>query len=202
MKWMPLCWITLTTAAMAAPESTSSLRRQVEEQERQIRQLETENARLRYMLTEMDHYVGDPLKGTRVSGGAGGAGKDTSKPGDFHTVAKGETLSAIAARKHVDLAALLELNQLRPSATIRPGQKLRLPERSLAKKDTEMPRPPIAETRSHTVRDGENLYRISLRYGIELDELLSANPSIDPRKLRIGQIVRIPEAPATLAGRD
>ncbi|MCH7228807.1 LysM peptidoglycan-binding domain-containing protein [Haloferula sp. A504] len=210
MKWIPLLCVALATGATAATDSLAELRRQVTEQERQIRQLEVENARLRYMLTEADTHSGDPLYGTKVSGRPGGGTDSKPEVGEFYIVSEGDTLSEIAAAKGVSLEALAAVNRLSDPSTIRPGQRLQLPERTAREPRTAVvetkPEPePEAPRRElnphrHTVRAGENLYRISLRYGIDLEELLAANPSVDPRRLRIGQQVRIPSSEPMLAG--
>lgn len=208
MKWIPLFCVALATGASAATDSLSELRRQVAEQERQIRQLEVENARLRYMLTEADTHSGDPLYGTKVSGRPGGGTESKPEVGEFYTVSEGDTLSEIATAKGVDLEALAAMNRIADPSTIRPGQRLQLPERTAPETRTAVaetkpkPEPPRRDPNParHTVRTGENLYRISLRYGVDLEELLAANPSIDPRQLRIGQQVRIPSAEPMLAG--
>lgn len=44
----------------------------------------------------------------------------------------------------------------------------------------------------HQVQAGDTLLGIALRYGVELDHLLAANPEIDPRFLSVGQAIRIP----------
>lgn len=200
MKWIALSWIALSALSSAAPDSLNQLRRQVEEQERQIRQLEVENDRLRYMLTEALPGIPDPLYGTKVSGSPAVGEEETPEAGRFHVVEVGDTLSEIAARKGVELDSLVALNQLANPSAIHPGQRLRLPEAGVVEPTREMPAPSPVASRSHRVAAGENLYRISLRYGIDLDTLLAANPAIDPRKLRIGQKVVIPEAGPMLAG--
>ncbi len=45
---------------------------------------------------------------------------------------------------------------------------------------------------AHIVRANETLLGIALRYGVDLEDLLAANPGINPRFLRIGQAVLIP----------
>jgi LysM repeat protein len=45
---------------------------------------------------------------------------------------------------------------------------------------------------THEVQQGETLSGIALRYGVELDDLLAANPGVDPRALSIGQKLIIP----------
>jgi murein DD-endopeptidase MepM/ murein hydrolase activator NlpD len=44
----------------------------------------------------------------------------------------------------------------------------------------------------HVVRPGENLYRISLHYGVPVDRLIRANDIDDVRALEVGQALRVP----------
>lgn len=44
----------------------------------------------------------------------------------------------------------------------------------------------------HTVAEGENLYRIALRYGVTVSALMQANDIRDPRELRAGRSLLIP----------
>ena len=58
----------------------------------------------------------------------------------------------------------------------------------------------------HVVRPGENLYRISLHYGVPVDRLIRSNRIRDVHALEVGQALRIPGArrdppQATLAPR-
>jgi murein DD-endopeptidase MepM/ murein hydrolase activator NlpD len=46
----------------------------------------------------------------------------------------------------------------------------------------------------HTVKPGENLYRISAYYGVPISEILEANGIPDPRALEPGARLRIPSA--------
>jgi LysM repeat protein len=46
--------------------------------------------------------------------------------------------------------------------------------------------------RSHTVRAGETMTIISRKYGVRTDSLQSANPRVDPRRLKVGQVLSIP----------
>ncbi len=47
-------------------------------------------------------------------------------------------------------------------------------------------------TRTHTVKSGETPILIARQYGIKLESLLSANPRLDPRRMRVGQSLSIP----------
>ena len=49
-----------------------------------------------------------------------------------------------------------------------------------------------ANTRTHTVKAGETPSLIARKYGLKLDVLMAANPNLDARRMRVGQVVRIP----------
>jgi LysM repeat protein len=46
--------------------------------------------------------------------------------------------------------------------------------------------------RTHVVRAKEDLWGIALRYGLTLEDLLTANPTVDPRFLSVGANLKIP----------
>lgn len=46
--------------------------------------------------------------------------------------------------------------------------------------------------RTHTVRSGETVASISRRYNVRLDAILAANRGLDPKRLKVGQIIQIP----------
>ncbi len=48
--------------------------------------------------------------------------------------------------------------------------------------------------RTHAVVKGEDMFGIALKYGISLDDLKTANPTINPQFLSIGSILTIPES--------
>jgi hypothetical protein len=57
-------------------------------------------------------------------------------------------------------------------------------------------------SRHHTVEKGETLFRISKRYGVSVEVLMRANSIDDPRTLRVGQRLAIPEASAPYEARE
>ncbi len=59
----------------------------------------------------------------------------------------------------------------------------------IVRRDRRRPGPPA---RTHTVAAGETAVRIARRYGISLDALLAANPGLEPRRMRVGQVLNIP----------
>ena len=46
--------------------------------------------------------------------------------------------------------------------------------------------------RTHTVKSGESPAGIAKRYGVKADAVLRANPGLDARKLKVGQVINIP----------
>lgn len=54
---------------------------------------------------------------------------------------------------------------------------------------------------THTVQAGDNLFRIALRYGVDMNQLASANSISDPRRIFVGQVLIIPglSSPASTA---
>lgn len=48
----------------------------------------------------------------------------------------------------------------------------------------------------HPVARGETLTHIARYYGVSVDDLLAANPTIEPRRMQIGQRVVVPKAPS------
>jgi LysM repeat protein len=48
--------------------------------------------------------------------------------------------------------------------------------------------------RTHSVKPGETPSLIARKYRVKLDALMSANPSLDPHRLRVGQTLKIPSS--------
>ena len=57
---------------------------------------------------------------------------------------------------------------------------------------TVIPTVPGNTAQRHVVAAGENLFRISLRYGVTLDALMRANGITNPNLIYVGQVLRIP----------
>ena len=51
---------------------------------------------------------------------------------------------------------------------------------------------PIGALATHAVKSGETPFSIAKHYGVKLSALLAANPELDPKRLKIGQSIRIP----------
>ena len=94
----------------------------------------------------------------------------------FHVVKRGETLAEISDRYGIDEGSLRTANKLRGSR-VYPNMKLRLvshvePKKVETKKATATHSKKI---QYHTVKKGETLSSISDKYGVDIDDLKSAN---------------------------
>jgi LysM repeat protein len=52
--------------------------------------------------------------------------------------------------------------------------------------------PPVGKTRTHVVAAGETPAAIARKTGVSLTALLTANPGLNPKKMRVGQTVNLP----------
>lgn len=114
-----------------------------------------------------------------------------------HVVSAGETLSHIAARHGVSIAALKTANGLRSSA-LAIGQTLQvpLPGAALPAADASHADTAGSATREHVVRSGDNLWELARANGTSVATLASVN-GLSPRAtLRPGQRLRLPGSAA------
>ncbi|ACV61146.1 Peptidoglycan-binding LysM [Desulfofarcimen acetoxidans DSM 771] len=45
---------------------------------------------------------------------------------------------------------------------------------------------------SYTIKSGDTFYKLAMQYDIPLQDLLDANPNVNPNNLRVGQVINIP----------
>jgi membrane-bound lytic murein transglycosylase D len=138
----------------------------------------------------------------------------TAKPPTFRTYVakKGDTLPRIAKRHGVSVASLAAANSLFPKSRIARGQEIMIPEKvAVARKPAPAkaskkkapptrvaqasapPRAKAAEPshQSYRVRSGDTLYRIAIRHGVTVAEILAVN-SLGGVAIRPGDTLRIP----------
>ncbi len=118
-----------------------------------------------------------------------------------HVVSPGENLYRISLRYGVSVQKLMQANRLTNSRSVYVGQRLSIPMASPAG-NSAVPAvpPPIAledpsvqeGATTHVVTAGENLYRISLRYGMNVQALAWANGLNNPQLVYVGQKLVIP----------
>jgi len=123
-----------------------------------------------------------------------------------HVVAAGEDMFSIAAHYGASVPGIMLANQLR-DLNLSVGQKLVIP--PAAPVDTSVPAAPAPSApqgptvqegaRTHLVARGENLYRISLRYGVSIQAMMSANGLRSPDIVYTGQRLVIPTKSGTVS---
>jgi membrane-bound lytic murein transglycosylase D len=115
------------------------------------------------------------------------------RSGRTHVVARGETLSHIAATTGVSVAALKAANRLQ-SNRLDVGQELVVPApaTALALTAEETPATPASGTASHVVRNGDNLWDLARHYGTTVASLARLNGLTPRSTLRLGQRLAVP----------
>ena len=127
---------------------------------------------------------------------------NTLKMPEVYVVQSGDNLTSIAAKYHLQVSYLMQLNDL-TSSTVRVGQRLKLDGELEAKADQKVEKAaaPISNktviknssTESYTVKSGESLYAIAKRLDISASELASLNNLSSNASLRVGQSIHIPK---------
>ncbi|MGC9315493.1 MAG: LysM peptidoglycan-binding domain-containing protein, partial [bacterium] len=102
-----------------------------------------------------------------------------------HEVSAGQTMSGIAVRYGVSVADIRKWNDKNSDVLI-VGEVLNIYTSNSSNGFTSKPEPII-----HTVASGENLWSIARKYNTTTDALLRDNSSIDPKLLRIGDILLV-----------
>jgi LysM repeat protein len=172
----------VTSGALMSATETERLRALCEEQEMQIRQLEEKIARLT-----------DTPPASRPAPSAPAAASDSQPVSEevfTYTVKSGDSIERIARKNGTTAAALANLNGLKADSLIHPDQKLKVPGKTAAAGPEAAPAP-AKESRTHTVVSGETFYKISMKYGVTVDELMTANPNVNHKALKIGQKIKV-----------
>lgn len=149
---------------------------------------------------------------TIVSGNDGGARGGPNRPQTYE-IQPDDTVAGIAETFGVTIEAILEANPgLDPSRLVI-GEAIVIPVAAATAAPTE-PAPPATATPTpaeeppeptatpvvrtedgrltYVVQEGEYPELIAQKFGISTEELLAANPGIDPRGLHIGDVLVIP----------
>lgn len=136
-----------------------------------------------------------------------------------HIVKKGETLWGIAQKHSTSVGEIMDCNRL-PNETVRDGMTLKIPlrKKNIAIKpnpqreaedikEVAAPSKPTAQASipggavTHTVTENETFYSLGKKYGLSMESVVAANPTIKPEQLREGMKVVIPK-PAPVKNKD
>lgn len=92
----------------------------------------------------------------------------------------------LARQYDTTVEAIISANPDVDPQKLMPGQVICIPQQQIY--------PPCPEGNYYTIRAGDTLYRIARQFNVSLDDLLEANPAIDPFSLQVGQVICIPLA--------
>lgn len=113
-----------------------------------------------------------------------------------YTVKEGQTLFSIAKEQHIDINDLLEANQFDKSTEIKVGQVIRIPVDKRKNTANNPAGTKLADSSTglkHTVKQGENIYSIARKYGVEVADLIEINNFDNSTVVKVGQVILIPE---------
>lgn len=114
----------------------------------------------------------------------------------IYVVQSGDTLAAIASRYGVTADALIAANGLAGANSIAVGQQLTIPSDAAAAGDAGADVAAAAggdSSTSYTLQRGDSLYRLSLIFGVDVDDILAANDLANPNAIYPGLTLRIPD---------
>lgn len=110
-----------------------------------------------------------------------------------HKIKKGETLSSISEKYNVKLKEICEENP-KAKGILKLNSTLKIPNHNFAPKKKSSPSLAITANLTHEVAPKETVYGISKQYGVTVEAINEANPSIATEGLAIGSKIDIPKA--------
>lgn len=152
----------------------------------------------------------EPARGNATSPGVQSSALTAAvkSSGSTYEVKPNDTLGKIAGNLGVSLAELQAANDAKEIAVLHPGQILNVPKKTGAqfaaniapKKIESTPAQKKPEStpvkrsveRSHKVEKGDTLTYLAKRYGSTVDELVKMNKIKDPKRLQLGQVLKMP----------
>jgi spore germination protein len=103
----------------------------------------------------------------------------------IYTIKAGDTLYKIAQMYNTSIEELVRINGLTRPNDLAIGQNIWIPT------------PTTSST--YTVKAGDTMYLIATNFGITLDQLIRANPSINnPNYIQVGKVINIPNTKPTI----
>ncbi len=109
-------------------------------------------------------------------------------PGGFYyTIRAGDTFFRIANQFNITVDALRRANPGVDPNRLQIGQVICIPVSA-------PPTPSCPGGFLYEIRSGDTLFLIAQRHNLSVQELIAANPGIDPNRLRVGQRICIPSS--------
>ena len=153
-----------------------------------------------------------------VQQSASAGNSPTIHPTKPYVVKSGDTITRIAASLGLEISDLEKANELNKNSVLRVGQPLKMPGQPSAPATIQPPLNPslnpVSTNRSavvsteaesmkndnktpdqeYTVVKGDSPYRIAKKFKITPEELMKENAITDPKKIQIGQRLKIPSS--------
>ena len=101
-----------------------------------------------------------------------------------YTIKSGDTLYKLAIEYNTTVEAIMRVNPGINPDNLQIGQRICIP-RGITP-------PPECDGILYTVKPGDTMYGIARMFNIPVEELLRANPGVDPNNLSVGQKICIP----------
>ncbi|MCC5881208.1 MAG: LysM peptidoglycan-binding domain-containing protein [Halomonas sp.] len=116
---------------------------------------------------------------------------DPGIAGTWVVVQRGDTMGSIAARADVPLARLQRFNPDANPTRLAVGQRLLIP--------TQQERAPSGGPYRYQIRPGDTYSSVARRFSTTPARIQSANPGVEPTRLRVGQVIQVPLRGGTAA---
>jgi morphogenetic protein associated with SpoVID len=106
----------------------------------------------------------------------------------IHMVKQGDTLFLLAKKYNVSLEDLIKANpEISNPDEITVGMKVKIPTHSKSA---------LEVVHHHVVQQGDSLWKLSKAWGVQLADLIKANPQVkNPNALLTGEVINIPKSP-------
>ncbi|MDO4539815.1 MAG: M23 family metallopeptidase [Syntrophomonadaceae bacterium] len=114
-----------------------------------------------------------------------------------YTIRQGDTLWDISRAQGVELQALMRLNGLDENSILQIGQKLNIP--ASGGSERKVSSGVSSSVNAYRVQSGDNLWQIARARGLSVNDIVAVNPGLNPEKLQIGQVLRLPGSGAAAA---
>ncbi len=98
-----------------------------------------------------------------------------------YTIVAGDTLFSLARRFNTTVQQIVALNPNINPNNLQIGQVICIPGQ----------RPPCTGI-LYTIQPGDTFFSLAMRYNIRVEDLIAANPGVNPNALMIGQVICIP----------